>query len=159
MAPANTCWLISKGSTLPEFTVQESQIGVSEENAPVLCRQSSLHRSRFNMKISNTYLLFLGISVLCFKKFGDKKNYSMVLNCQANILPVPPHQKCLVLLKKSAWAQSQHTDSSTLFGAVKDTSSDTGLVYSLGSDYISTSYRENDMVPYRPSTLMSSWSI
>jgi hypothetical protein len=50
--------------------------------------------------------------------------------------------------KKSAQAQSQRTNGSTSFGAVKDTGSDTGSVYSPESeDDVSASDGENDMVP------------
>jgi hypothetical protein len=50
--------------------------------------------------------------------------------------------------KKSAQAQSQCINGSTSFGAVKDTGSDAGLVYSPESeDDVSTSDGENDVGP------------
>jgi len=50
--------------------------------------------------------------------------------------------------KKSAQAQSQRTNGSTSFGAVKDTGSDTGSVYSPESeDDVFPSDGENDVVP------------
>ena len=50
--------------------------------------------------------------------------------------------------KNSAQAQSQRTNGSTSFGAVKDTGSDTGSVYSPESkDDVSESDGENDVVP------------
>jgi hypothetical protein len=49
--------------------------------------------------------------------------------------------------KKSAQAQSQHTNGSTSFGAVKDTGSNTGSVYSPESEDNVSALNAEDVVP------------